>query len=37
MNKKLTLKLNKELVEKAKQYATTREISLSQIVEIYFQ
>ena len=37
MDTKLTLKLNKEVIEKAKEYASNRKISLSRIVEAYFQ
>jgi hypothetical protein len=37
MNAKLTLKLNKLLIEKAKKYAWTHKKSLSKIVELYLQ
>ena len=37
MDSKLTLKLNKTVIEKAKEYAAEKEISLSRLVENYFQ
>ncbi|WP_442845182.1 DUF6364 family protein [Leeuwenhoekiella sp. H156] len=37
MDTKLTLKLNQEVIEKAKAYASTRKMSLSRIVEAYLQ
>jgi len=37
MNTKLTLTLEKEVIEKAKQYASQHERSLSEIVENYFK
>lgn len=37
MDTKLTLKLNKQIIEKAKEYASKKEMSLSRIVESYFQ
>lgn len=37
MDTKLTLKLNKEVVEKAKEYASNRKTSLSRMVAAYFQ
>ncbi|MDD4967967.1 MAG: DUF6364 family protein [Paludibacter sp.] len=37
MDAKLTVKLNKEVIEKAKVYATNHKISLSRIVENYLQ
>jgi hypothetical protein len=37
MNVKLTLKLDKNIVEKAKEYASLRNLSLSKLVEEYFQ
>ncbi len=36
MNKKLTLKLNKRVIERAKQYAKKHNQSLSVMVENYF-
>lgn len=36
MNTKLTLKLNKSIIEKAKAYAEKNNTSLSKIVEKYF-
>jgi hypothetical protein len=36
MNSKLTLKLNKDVIEKAKIYAHKNNISLSKMVEKYF-
>jgi len=36
MDTKLTLKLDKDVIEKAKRYAVTHDISLSQMVEKYF-
>ena len=35
MDTKLTLKLDQEIIEKAKHYATEKKISLSRIVENY--
>lgn len=35
MNSKLTLKLNQEVIEKAKFYAAEKHLSLSQIIENY--
>ena len=37
MDTKLTLKLNQEIIEKAKIYASEKKISLSRIVEAYLQ
>ena len=37
MNTKLTLKLDKNTIEKAKEYASLRDMSLSKLVEVYFQ
>ena len=37
MDTKLTLKLNKEIIEKAKEYASDKKMSLSRIVEFYLQ
>lgn len=37
MDTKLTLKLNQQVIEKAKLYASNRKISLSRIVEAYLQ
>jgi len=37
MDTKLTLKLNQEVIEKAKEYASDKKLSLSRIVESYFQ
>jgi glycine cleavage system pyridoxal-binding protein P len=37
MDSKLTLKLNKEVIEKAKRYAELKKISLSRLVESYLQ
>ncbi|MHA3789290.1 DUF6364 family protein [Flavobacterium hauense] len=37
MDTKLTLKLDKDIIEKAKVYASTTNRSLSSIVESYFQ
>lgn len=37
MDTKLTLKLNKQIIEKAKEYASNKQISLSRIVESYLQ
>jgi uncharacterized protein DUF6364 len=36
MNAKLTLKLDKEVIERAKEYAQERGLSLSGMVESYF-
>ena len=35
MDTKLTLKLNVEVIQKAKQYAESRKISLSKLIESY--
>ena len=35
MNTKLTLKLDQEIIEKAKHYASERKLSLSRIIENY--
>jgi len=35
MDAKLTLKLNKEIIEKAKEYAASHKRSLSQLIESY--
>ena len=35
MNTKLTLKLNQEIIEKAKMYAAQKKVSLSKIIENY--
>lgn len=35
MNTKLTLKLNEEIIEKAKVYAAGKKVSLSKIIENY--
>ncbi|AJR03382.1 DUF6364 family protein [Siansivirga zeaxanthinifaciens] len=37
MDTKLTLKLNQRIIEKAKEYASDRKMSLSRIVEAYLQ
>jgi len=37
MKKKLTLKMNKFVIEKAKKYAASHNLSLSQIIELYLQ
>jgi hypothetical protein len=37
MDTKLTLKLNQEIIEKAKKYASGKKMSLSRIVEFYLQ
>ncbi|RMA67523.1 DUF6364 family protein [Ulvibacter antarcticus] len=37
MDTKLTLKLNQEIIEKAKKYASDQKLSLSRIVENYLQ
>jgi len=37
MDKKLTLKINKFVIEKAKKYAASQKRSLSQIVESYLK
>ncbi|MEO7283842.1 DUF6364 family protein [Gelidibacter sp.] len=37
MDTKLTLKLNQKVIEKAKKYASKKNISLSRIVETYLQ
>ncbi|PKP24543.1 MAG: hypothetical protein CVU03_12090 [Bacteroidetes bacterium HGW-Bacteroidetes-2] len=37
MDTKLTLKLNQEIIERAKEYAFNKKISLSRIVEAYLQ
>jgi len=35
MDTKLTLKLDQEIIEKAKQYATEKKLSLSRLIENY--
>ena len=35
MDSKLTLKLNQEVIEKAKQYAADKKLSLSRLIENY--
>ena len=35
MNAKLTLKLDQEIIEKAKKYASERKLSLSRLIENY--
>lgn len=35
MDTKLTLKLNQEIIEKAKKYATDKKLSLSRLIENY--
>lgn len=35
MNTKLTLKLNQEIIEKAKLYASNKKLSLSRLIENY--
>ena len=37
MDTKLTLKLNQEVIEKAKKYASDKKLSLSRIVEFYLR
>ena len=37
MDTKLTLKLNQEVIEKAKEYASNKNLSLSRIIEAYLQ
>lgn len=37
MNTKLTLKLDKSIIERAKQYAQEKNISLSKMIENYLQ
>jgi hypothetical protein len=37
MDTKLTLKLNKEIIDKAKAYASDKKMSLSRIIEAYLQ
>lgn len=37
MDKKLTLKLNQKIIEKAKVYASNKKMSLSRIIESYLQ
>lgn len=37
MDTKLTLKLNQEVIDKAKKYAADKKLSLSRIVEFYLQ
>ena len=37
MDSKLTLKLNQKIIEKAKEYASNKKISLSRLVENYLQ
>jgi hypothetical protein len=37
MDTKLTLKLNQEIIEKAKKYASEKKTSLSRLIESYLQ
>ena len=37
MDTKLTLKLNQQIIEKAKKYASDKKLSLSRIIESYLQ
>lgn len=37
MDSKLTLKLNKNIIEKAKEYAASKEKSLSRLIESYLK
>ncbi|WP_424494185.1 DUF6364 family protein [Salinimicrobium sp. GXAS 041] len=37
MDRKLTLKLDQEIIERAKRYASDKKMSLSRIVEAYLQ
>ena len=37
MDTKLTLKLNQQIIEKAKEYAADKKLSLSRIIEAYLQ
>lgn len=37
MDTKLTLRLNQQIIEKAKEYASDKKLSLSRIVEAYLQ
>ena len=37
MDTKLTLKLNQRVIEKAKEYASNKKMSLSRIIEAYLQ
>lgn len=37
MNSKLTLKLNQQVIEKAKEYASSKKVSLSRLIEAYLQ
>lgn len=37
MDTKLTLKLNQKIIEKAKEYASNKKMSLSRIIESYLQ
>ncbi len=37
MDAKLTLKLNQHIIEKAKEYASNKKMSLSRIIEAYLQ
>lgn len=37
MDTKLTLKLDQEIIEKAKKYASEKKMSLSRIIEFYLQ
>ncbi len=37
MDTKLTLKLNQNVIEKAKEYASNRKMSLSRLIEAYLQ
>lgn len=37
MDSKLTLKLNQQVIEKAKEYASSKKVSLSRLIEAYLQ
>jgi len=37
MDTKLTLKLNQKVIEKAKEYASNKKMSLSRLIEAYLQ
>ncbi|WP_085518758.1 DUF6364 family protein [Marivirga sericea] len=37
MDTKLTLKLNQKIIEKAKEYASNKKMSLSRLIEAYLQ
>ena len=37
MDSKLTLKLNQHVIEKAKEYASSKKVSLSRLIEAYLQ